>query len=242
MRNPFIVYGLIDPASKLIFYIGCTTKGLQRPKQHRLRGIAKCREYIVNLQRAGLEYEIAPLESVNDPSALPDTERWWIAYGKCCGWPLTNQRKGGELNVEDISDRLRAKRKLKENAAADFERDRAARALNLCMLVYEERGAEAALEDGRRLLPTSHLEWLEVVVVQHYPILREEPFMHLICPCGYNVRFHDTASMIAAVHHMNGHFRKVAARRKTISEPDMGSLGSFRWQRSKGRSGKRKTT
>ena len=83
------VYGLIDPTTRLIFYIGQTTKGMQRPRQHAARGWI---------------YEIAILEAVDEqssspsrkrPTSLHEAERWWIAYGRASGWPLRNLANGG---------------------------------------------------------------------------------------------------------------------------------------------------
>ncbi len=69
------------------------------------------REWLQDLFAAGYDYDITVLEAIDDPSApgvlctwwtginataLNDAERWWIAWGRENGWPLTNQTDGGE--------------------------------------------------------------------------------------------------------------------------------------------------
>jgi len=153
-----MIYGLVDPTSLLIFYVGCSTTGFRRPKEHRKRGDSPCREYVKNLQRDGLDYEIAVLESFRTCLELPAAEQWWIAYGKGCGWPLTNQTKGGELNTEEIRDRAEDKRRTKLASISNFKHDSEARKLNLCMLIYKEHGAVCALETARGCLADAHME------------------------------------------------------------------------------------
>lgn len=92
------VYGLIDPETRAVFYVGQSTRGMQRPRDH---------------ARKGWTFEIAILETVLDPraptpslcpwlpegrnqTALHEAERWWIAYGRASGWPLRNKTDGGE--------------------------------------------------------------------------------------------------------------------------------------------------
>lgn len=49
----------------------------------------------MSLLAAGMDYEIAILEN-GTPESLSTQERWWIAFGRGCGWPLTNLTDGGE--------------------------------------------------------------------------------------------------------------------------------------------------
>jgi hypothetical protein len=61
------------------------------------------------------------LEVLGDIVALSEAERWWIAYGRCCGWPLTNIMSGGYPSAEVILARQRRKaaRKIMRKAAWD---------------------------------------------------------------------------------------------------------------------------
>lgn len=108
----FLIYGLIDPRTRLIRYVGQSSVGMQRPKQHRRpSNHCYCGHWIRALQRQGLIYEIAVLEVLQNESGLNQAEKWWIAYGRACGWPLTNLTEGGALSPE-------ARRKIEARAAA----------------------------------------------------------------------------------------------------------------------------
>lgn len=104
------VYGLIDPRTSLVFYVGQTRAGAKRPIRHAKCGTGSKAATIADLQRLGLAYEWTVLESIGDPDApgsacwwrahkdlghLDDAEQWWIAYGFACGWPLDNDNHGG---------------------------------------------------------------------------------------------------------------------------------------------------
>lgn len=52
--------------------------------------------WIRSLVKFGLTYDIAILEVIHSADDLPIAERWWIAYARACGWPLTNATDGGE--------------------------------------------------------------------------------------------------------------------------------------------------
>jgi hypothetical protein len=101
MSDQYIIYGLIDPRTLLIHYIGKSAKGLRRPKQHRTDATRTDQPssrpvclWIRDLLSAGLTYEVVILES-QSPEGLGGAERWWIAYGQALGWPLTNMMHGG---------------------------------------------------------------------------------------------------------------------------------------------------
>lgn len=103
----------------LIRYIGMSSQGMKRPRQHRHRAGSTrdgvlCREWLADLHDAGIDFDIAILaESSIDQ--LKQDERWWIAFGRACGWPLTNMTDGGEgcLNPHPLT-----RAKLKEHGKA----------------------------------------------------------------------------------------------------------------------------
>lgn len=100
MAARFIVYGLIDPRSRLIRYVGKSTTGLRRTRHHvkpsaLLKSTHKAR-WIAQLHRLGMRCDVVVLDEGVDARALCEMERWWIAFGRVCGWPLTNLTDGGD--------------------------------------------------------------------------------------------------------------------------------------------------
>jgi len=95
-----IVYGLVDPHTLLVRYVGLSTNGLKRPNGHRAPSSLRCKSHknawIKTLFDAGLDYTIVVLEVVATKDALPAAERFWIALGRAFGWPLTNLTDGGD--------------------------------------------------------------------------------------------------------------------------------------------------
>jgi len=92
-----IIYGLIDPLTLLIRYIGLSSVGLRRPKAHlKAQGATHCARWIRKLKASGQRCEIVVLDIAQDAGSLPKLEQWWIAFGRACGWPLTNMTDGGE--------------------------------------------------------------------------------------------------------------------------------------------------
>lgn len=108
-----IIYGLVDPRDMLIHYVGKSVQGLKRARAHQYQdkraGNPSRLAWLNELSSSGRRYDIAVLECISAPhtslcwwwtglntSPLNDAERWWIAYGRACGWPLLNQTAGGE--------------------------------------------------------------------------------------------------------------------------------------------------
>jgi hypothetical protein len=116
-----IIYGLIDPRTNLIRYVGLSSRGMRRPKDHRRSSCPEsyCRRWVKTLQKLGLDYEITVLEVLAHPAELSQAERWWIAFGRACGWPLTNCTDGGGFSEEVLAKRLvrkaeRARKKIEK--------------------------------------------------------------------------------------------------------------------------------
>lgn len=96
----FLVYGLTDPRTNHVRYIGKSSRGLARPKDHqRSSFLAKDRTYkgnwIRELQRCGLSYGVVVFEECEGED-LNYVECFWIAQGNGLGWPLTNLTPGGD--------------------------------------------------------------------------------------------------------------------------------------------------
>lgn len=94
-----LIYGLVDPRTLLVRYVGKSTSGLNRPRSHGQRAHVAKRTHVAcwirGLQRRGLVFQIAVLEYA-EAHVLDSAERWWIAYGRASGWPLANHTDGGE--------------------------------------------------------------------------------------------------------------------------------------------------
>lgn len=94
-----IIYGLVDPRTLLVRYVGKSAKGMLRPREHRRQlhreDTYKAR-WLKSLLALGLDYTIVVLEEIASADLLADAEVWRIAYGRASGWPLTNLTDGGD--------------------------------------------------------------------------------------------------------------------------------------------------
>lgn len=91
------IYVLIDPRNYQVRYVGKTNNIKCRYKDHCT--IQRSRSYRSNWLKHLRSLELKPIIKVVDICNMLDWqwhERWWIAYGKSCGWKLTNHTAGGE--------------------------------------------------------------------------------------------------------------------------------------------------
>ena len=116
-KSRFLVYGLVDPRDGTVRYVGKSSNGLGRPKEHRedsqLAKESPKNDWIKELHSLGFDYEIEVLEYVDNPksvdnercwwwtrysvTALNAAERWWVAFWKAYGSErLTNRSEGGD--------------------------------------------------------------------------------------------------------------------------------------------------
>lgn len=121
MRLPkmsrYIIYALSDPRTKIVRYIGMSTSGMSRPKQHAAESHLKRDEkhnwqkcaWIRELLGLGLMYGIHVLRELEEPHkganleerkpfalALGIAEREAIAMAKVSGCLLLNRTNGGD--------------------------------------------------------------------------------------------------------------------------------------------------
>jgi hypothetical protein len=101
MDHKNLIYGLVDPRTDEIRYIGKSTSGLKRPREHMSASSLRLRSHKNNWINILLGLELQPEirileEAPNDCPCLGDYERFWIAQGRGLGWPLTNMTKGGD--------------------------------------------------------------------------------------------------------------------------------------------------
>jgi hypothetical protein len=101
----FVIYGLVDPRTDQIRYIGQSRNGLQRARSHSCPSVSRSDRnrhkfyWIRELKDLGLRFEVRVLGSFDTVDVLNDHERWAIAYGRACGWPLTNILDGGDCTA-----------------------------------------------------------------------------------------------------------------------------------------------
>lgn len=101
-NSGYIIYGLTDPRSGLIRYIGKSSCGLKRPRHHGADRVLRLDtnkhkvNWIRQLMSLGLNYGVLVLDAVLDSTALSGLERHWVAHGRSNNWPLTNLTDGGE--------------------------------------------------------------------------------------------------------------------------------------------------
>ncbi len=117
MHPKKLIYGLIDPRTRAIRYIGQSTRGLLRPAEHKYKLVDSDTTHKANWIRAllheGLDYEIVVLQYLRDDQPYEDIDAMeicWIAHGRAEGWPLTNHTDGGGgIRGYCLSDETRAR-------------------------------------------------------------------------------------------------------------------------------------
>lgn len=114
MKN--IIYGLTDPRTGEIRYIGKSTNGMRRPNIHStpscLRDETHKTHWIRELRRNGLRYGIVVLATTADKCELNKLEKALIAKARSDGWRLTNATDGGDGQSPGYITRNETKRKL----------------------------------------------------------------------------------------------------------------------------------
>lgn len=100
MTSRLIIYGLRDPRTKFLKYIGRSSSGLRRPRTHLCRSVYEHGRYEVYswiraLHAEGMVPDILVLQECESADELDDAETEQIAYFKFCGAVLTNMTSGG---------------------------------------------------------------------------------------------------------------------------------------------------
>jgi hypothetical protein len=95
------IYGLVDPISKKLRYVGQTRRGFKRIREH-WRASVLSKEarthktrWIKSLVVKGLTPSVVVFQEFEDDSWLNEAEVLWLRYLKSCGHPLTNLTEGG---------------------------------------------------------------------------------------------------------------------------------------------------
>lgn len=95
--KPIYIYGLKDPETRLIRYIGKSDNPHSRLFGH-LKDKSNCHRvhWIQGLVAKGLKPEVVIIEEIIGDWPWQESERHWIAYGREHGWDLTNNTDGGD--------------------------------------------------------------------------------------------------------------------------------------------------
>lgn len=99
MESRFIIYGLTDPRTGEVRYIGQSSRGDRRPREQMRPSSLACDSYknrwLRQLKSLGLRYRIEILEDCSSRDILDTAEQRWIAIARRDGWPITNCTDGG---------------------------------------------------------------------------------------------------------------------------------------------------
>lgn len=107
--RPVFIYGLVDPLTDEIRYIGKTVRPKERLQNH-MNEKSNCHRshWLQSLKAQGLRPSMVLIEEVCGAWPWQESERHWIAYGRRHGWPLTNNTSGGD-GVPDLPIETRRK-------------------------------------------------------------------------------------------------------------------------------------
>ena len=142
-----VIYALIDPMTREIRYVGKTSKQIiVRLKKHmnaaKHNNGSHLFHWLRDLDSKGLTPATKILEEVKRGDDWRERERYWIAYGRKYGWPLTNATDGGD-GLTNPTQAVREKLSIaaRGNSYASGERSEA----------FKERMAQAAKETKNAL-------------------------------------------------------------------------------------------
>lgn len=107
--RPVFIYGLTDPESGAIRYIGKSTRPVERLTNH-MNDRSRCHRtnWLREIKARGQRPGMVILERVDGAWPWQESERFWIAYARSNGWPLTNNTSGGD-GVPDLPTESRAR-------------------------------------------------------------------------------------------------------------------------------------
>ena len=114
----FIIYGLFDPRTDELRYVGKSTSGLKRPRNHtktsdlKRHGRTHKTAWVKSLLSVGLKPVVKVLWECSTAEVLYDEEQRQIAHYRRLGFRLTNATDGGPGRVgyrlsEETKDKIR---------------------------------------------------------------------------------------------------------------------------------------
>lgn len=99
-ENKYLIYALKDPRTNEIRYVGKSSSGMHRPKQHMTPHSLKKNDHKNNWIKVLLSLDLSPvieiLEILGDAVNLYERERHYVAHYKALNCNLTNLTDGGE--------------------------------------------------------------------------------------------------------------------------------------------------
>jgi hypothetical protein len=129
--SQYLIYGLVDPRTNQLRYIGLSSCGLRRPKAHtteyhlyrpdlKSNRFSHKQRWLQGLIAAGFQPDIVILEECSSREALNEAEIFNIQYYRSIGCNLTNHqpggyagRKGGWNHPVETIEKLRKSAKLR---------------------------------------------------------------------------------------------------------------------------------
>jgi hypothetical protein len=154
MTKESSIYLLADPVSGEICYVGKTTqRPIVRFRRHLTDKDKNNRmSWIRSLALRGLRPCLVVVQRVPSATAA-EAERYWIAYFRACGCPLTNMTDGGDgvlgLSPSEESKESR-RRALLGHAVSDETRARISAALRGKKLTPEHRAKLSTMRTGKK--------------------------------------------------------------------------------------------
>lgn len=142
-QKPVIIYGLVDPITNEMGYVGQTTRTLgDRLRSHIHRALVerpslRVSQWIAKIVAAGVRPEIVALEVVPVGHDWREPERFWIASMTAMGCRLSNMTDGGDIGSLMSAD----------------SRERLSRSMTGKPVTAEARAKISAANKGRKLTP-----------------------------------------------------------------------------------------
>lgn len=95
--TPVYIYGLVDPETNQIRYIGKSIRPFERLTNH-MNEKSNCHRshWLQSLKRKGLKPTLVIFEEIIGEWPWQEAEIYWISRGRKLGWPLTNNTNGGD--------------------------------------------------------------------------------------------------------------------------------------------------
>lgn len=153
------IYGLIDPETEEIRYVGKSIRPTQRLQNH-MNEVSNCHRshWLQSLKRRGLKPELMILESVHGEWPWQESERYWIKRLKDAGCRLTNNTSGGD-GVSDLPPETREK--MRQTWLG--RKHRPETLIKLSIASAGRRHSTESKERMRRLMTGRKIEWVDKV-------------------------------------------------------------------------------
>ena len=111
-KQSYFIYGLIDPRTNSLCYIGCTRRPMKiRLRQHNnvpLTQVSKIANLSKTLKRLGLSFSMIKICTCQSEQEMYDKEVYYISYFRRQGYNLRNIQLGGKLTVNEAECYKRA--------------------------------------------------------------------------------------------------------------------------------------